>query len=54
MKSSVIYIPETNGSDPRLIVTRELMKLQRVIAEISGRLEALDQRVAELEKKHAE
>jgi hypothetical protein len=54
MKGSVIYIPETTGSDPRAVVTRELMKLQRVIAELSGQLEKLNQRVTDLESKHAE
>ncbi|MEL0214463.1 MAG: hypothetical protein VW948_01625 [Burkholderiaceae bacterium] len=54
MKGNVIYIPEINGSDPRMIVTRELMKIQRVVAEISDQLEKLNQRVTVLESKHEE
>lgn len=54
MKGSVIYIPETNGSDSKLIITRELMKIQRVVAEISDQLEKLNQRVTVLESKHEE
>ena len=54
MKSAVIYIPEITGADNRQMMVRELTKLQRVIAEISDQLMQINQRVGELEKKHAE
>ncbi len=54
MRSAVIYSPEITGTDNRQMVIRELTKLQRVIAEISDQLLQINQRVAELEKKHAE
>lgn len=54
MRSAVIYSPEITGADNRQMVIRELTKLQRVIAEISDQLLQINQRVAELEKKHAE
>jgi hypothetical protein len=54
MKSAVIYIPEITGADNRQMMVRELTKLQRVIAEISDQLVRINQRVNELEKKHAE
>ena len=54
MKSSVIYTPEMTGADNRQMMLRELTKLQRVIAEVSDQLLKINQRVNELEKKHAE
>ena len=54
MKSGVVYTPETTGSEPRMVVVRELVKIQRVIAEISDQLQKLNQRVSVLESKHEE
>ena len=50
MRSDITYAPELIGSNERLIVEREFLKLQQVISQLADVTSRLQERLEKLEK----
>lgn len=50
MRNAPQYNPELVGADTRVILETELLKLQKILAELANSIEKISERVNALEK----
>ena len=50
MRNSPQYNPEFVGSDSKVIMETEFLKLQKILAEVTASIEKIVERVDDLEK----